>query len=219
MSLSLTQIDNYISSLLENAECLIAEACVLFDVNAYARAHTLAHIAREELSKCMILYSAGRRIQGGDEVDWKRTMQRLRDHKSKIRQETVKNAIIALGMGDEKLSKTMINNVDAFASVRNYHKNSSIYVGLDESGEISIPSNVISSEKAQRTIDLAKIALKDEKKINEKLGNLSDNEPGSLSSVPTIKDIDPEQFEDFIKDMGALYREALDKLHEDESNN
>lgn len=219
MSLNLQQIDNYISSLIENAEQLIHESKILFDANSFARSHTLSHLAREELSKCIILYGAGRRIQGGDDIDWKNTMKRLRDHKSKIRQETVKMAMISSGAGNKEMTDFMINNIDHFATHKNNQKNISIYVGLNENGEITLPSREINKEKAQRTLSLAELALRDEKKIYEALGKLSDVEPGSLSSAPTVStDISDEEFESHMKDMGDLYNKVLEHLHKDESN-
>lgn len=218
MSLNLVQIDNYISALIDNAESLISEATILYQSNAYARAYTLAHLSREELSKCVILYGAGRRILGGSGVDWKTTMRRLRDHKSKLRQETVKNSIVAVSMGDQETSELMMNNVDMFASYRNNQKNISIYVGLNEDGEITIPSDVITAEQAYRAISLANLFLKEEQQINETLGKLSDKKPGSLPKFTDIESLDPERLKEFIKDFAVQYREAMKQLYEDESN-
>lgn len=110
MSLNLKQIDDYISALIENADKLVSEANTLFDAGGFARAHILAHLAREELSKCIILYAAGRRVQCGIDVDWKSTMKRLRDHKSKIRQETLMNAVVLSGAGNQEMSRSLITN-------------------------------------------------------------------------------------------------------------
>lgn len=71
MSLSLKHIDDYIHALLTNAESLIEEAAILFQNSFYARAFTLSHIAREELSKCLMLHAAGVKKLAGHPVDEK----------------------------------------------------------------------------------------------------------------------------------------------------
>ncbi|MEP1385485.1 MAG: AbiV family abortive infection protein [Paraglaciecola sp.] len=219
MSLNLKQIDDYISALIENADCLVREANILLDAGGFARAHTLSHLAREELSKCIILYAAGRRIQCGIEVDWKSTMKRLRDHKSKIRQETVMNAVIASAAGSQLLSDIMLNNVQHLEKYKNDKKNNSIYVGLGENGEIVTPSREISEEKAKKTISLAEIALEQEKRVSSRFGNLTDVEPGSVNYTPKIIDgMSREDLEKNLKDMAQIFITVLERAYEDESN-
>jgi AbiV family abortive infection protein len=187
MSFSLIQIDEYMLALIVNARELLRESEVLFENKAFARSYTLAHIAREEIAKCKILYAAGRRLASGIEVDWKLTMKRLRDHKSKLRQETIGNSILAAMLGDEEGFEKIVNGASASSDKRNDDKNNSLYVGMSDDGKISLPNKVIDKGLAERNIQLACYAVNEETSFQNRIGRLSDMK---LENMPDISSVD-----------------------------
>lgn len=214
MALTLGQVDEYIIALMDNAEKLVCEADLLFRNKAYARTYTLAHIAREELSKCIILYAAGRRAISGEEVDWKSTLRRLRDHKSKIRQEVVENALTAAALKEEELSDYLMLNVNAFAKHRNNQKNLSIYVGFED-GKLLAPSESITKQQAERTLLLAKMGLDKDRKIYTKIGRFTDMDPTELGNLPKFSLENSEDIKNLLKHTAPAYAEVLDKLNKE----
>jgi AbiV family abortive infection protein len=204
MSLNISQIDTYISALIENARELIKESEILFNSNAYARSYTLAHIAREEISKCKILYAAGRRLISGVEVDWKLTMRRLRDHKAKLRQETVHNSFLVALAGDKELLGQMLSAVEYSSVKRNDDKNNSLYVGIDSDGKITNPTQIITRDLAERTIKLAKYAFDEEFTFQTKMGRLADMDVDSIPNIKFIDKLSAEQKYKLFKSM-ALF--------------
>jgi AbiV family abortive infection protein len=179
MSLTIRQIDIYLQALVDNAKDLHRESEILFKKKAYARSYTLSHIAREEIAKCHILYAAGRRVIADVEVDWKKTMKRLRDHKSKLKQETVTNAAMLIMSGNEEDFDDIMNKAQASCDWRNNHKNNSLYVGISSDGKIVSPSTDIDKDKdiAQHNIELARFIIRDEIKFQSKVGKLENMEP------------------------------------------
>lgn len=217
MSLTLKQIDSYIQALLDNAEELILEADTLYGANLYPRSFALAHFAREELSKCIILHATGCRIWSGMEIDWKRTMKRLRDHKSKLRLETVQNSLFAAAMGEPDKSELMAKNVESFANYRNYKKNSSLYVGIS-GGIVTRPSETVSKNQAFRTIQLAKASLEQEKGLWEATGSFASRKPGSEKNLTEFTSLRPEQTIEAIKQFAPKYKIFLDSISSDKKN-
>ena len=130
MSLSKPQIDASIEALTNNAKNLIFEAGVLFEVKAFARAFTLAHLAREELAKCGILHSVGTRLLAKIPVDWKKTIKRLRVHESKL-QYDVLNMAMRIQAKDNVLGEDVSKRIGSIVSHRNALKNNSLYVGFE----------------------------------------------------------------------------------------
>jgi AbiV family abortive infection protein len=63
----------------------------------------------------------------GVEVDWKLTMKRLRDHKLKLRQETIGNSILAAMVDNNEDFEKIINGSYASSEKRNDDKNNSLY--------------------------------------------------------------------------------------------
>lgn len=107
MSLSLKKIDELIEALFNNATSLIDESKLLHNHGYYTRAFSLAHFAREELSKIVMLQAAGMKVISGHEVDWKKLMRRFRNHKDKIRLETINNSLIFGSVGQyEEMENT-----------------------------------------------------------------------------------------------------------------
>ncbi|USX20941.1 AbiV family abortive infection protein [Oxalobacteraceae bacterium OTU3REALA1] len=204
MTLNYAQIDSLIESLLDNAKALIFEAETLNSVSAYARAFALAHLAREEISKCGILHAAGTRLLAGIEVDWKKTMRRLRDHKAKLELETV-NQFLFVG-AESKLAA-----VPSIVEHRNDRKNAAIYVGLIN-GKAVLPSQVFTENQAARTIELAKFALETEEKIRLTVGQFVARTPGPIRGLPDLNQLTPEQMKELIERVGPSYKLILQKL-------
>ena len=205
-------------ALVDNAEELLSEATVLYQSSHYARAYSLAHFAREELSKCVMLHAVGAKLLAGNVIDWKETMRRLHDHKAKIRIETVQNAMIAAAYGDMENAEAMALNAELFASYRNKRKNESLYVNLDE-GHAVKPSEVVSDAQALRTIKLAEIALQQEQGILSRLGPLAKRQP--LNREHITQALEAENIIDVLfEQIAPMYREVLRGIFngEEESN-
>ncbi|ELB1989970.1 AbiV family abortive infection protein [Vibrio parahaemolyticus] len=186
MSLNIDQIDEYMQALVINAKALIRESELLFKKKAYARSFTLSHIAREELAKCQILYAAGRRVIAGIDVNWKQTMKRLRDHKSKLNQETVSNAALCFIGGNEQVYNDAMRSFKASTDLRNEYKNNSLYVGVSTDGKISCPERVIDMARAQRNLELARFAYTEEINFQAKVGKLSKMDPTQLPDISKV---------------------------------
>ncbi|WP_350547011.1 AbiV family abortive infection protein [Pseudoalteromonas sp. 5-MNA-CIBAN-0065] len=204
MSFSLNQIDEYMLALIVNARELLRESEVLFENKAFARSYTLAHIAREEIAKCKILYAAGRRLASGIEVDWKLTMKRLRDHKSKLRQETVENSILAAMQGDEEGFENIIGGAPDSSEKRNDDKNNSLYVGISADGKISLPNKVIDKVLAERNIQLACYAIDEETSFQNKMGRLSVMKLENISDISSVDNMSIEDKKALIKNLASV---------------
>lgn len=204
MSFSLNQIDEYMLALIVNAKELLRESEVLFENKAFARSYTLAHIAREEIAKCKILYAAGRRLTSGIEVDWKLTMKRLRDHKSKLRQETVGNSILAAMLGDEEGFEKIVGGATDSSEKRNDDKNNSLYVGISADGKISLPNKVIDKVLAERNIQLACYAIDEEASFQNKMGRLSVMKVESMPDISSVDNMSIEHKKALIKNLASV---------------
>lgn len=210
MSLSLRQIDEAIDALLENAEQLVQEAELLLDAQHFARAHLLAHLAREELSKSMMLMATGHRVLSGVKIDWKRLMTRLRDHKAKLRLETVQQSFFMNSMGETEVSEILLKGVSGVASYRNEQKNAALYVGFDK-GAVAKPSNLFDERRARRTLVLAGMLLKEQSFIRSSGGCFADMPPDRFNGNDFDK-LSPEQLMDTLKKLGPVYKALLDKI-------
>lgn len=204
MSFSLNQIDEYMLALIVNAKELLRESEVLFENKAFARSYTLAHIAREEIAKCKILYAAGRRLASGIEVDWKLTMMRLRDHKSKLRQKTVGNSILAAMLGDEEGFEKIVGGATDSSEKRNDDKNNSLYVGISADGKISLPNKVIDKVLAERNIKLACYAIDEEASFQNKMGRLSVMKVESMPDISSVDNMSIEHKKALIKNLASV---------------
>lgn len=187
MSLSLPQLDRYIEALLLNATALTKEARILFDAGACARAYALAHFAREELAKVMMLEATGIRMLAGHPVDLRTLSKRLRDHKAKLRVEIAENALFCAASGAPDQAEKMIYAGCSVADVRNENKNASLYVGLGKE-DISEPSKRITTQNAMRTIRLAELSLKAREETRRKMGAFESRSPISIPVIePTLE--------------------------------
>jgi AbiV family abortive infection protein len=204
MSLNLNQIDEYMLALIENSRELLRESEVLFANEAFSRSYTLAHIAREEVAKCKILYAAGRRLASGIEVDWKLTMKRLRDHKSKLRQETVGNSILAAILGDEESFEKTLGGASVSSDKRNDDKNNSLYVGISVDGKISLPNKVIDKSLAERNIKLACHVTEEETLFQNEMGRLSDMKVENMPDISSVDNMSLEDKKALIKNVTSI---------------
>lgn len=134
-----TIIDGMIKITL-NAQSLVEEGEILYEHKYYARTYTLAHIAREEISKLYMLYKVGIEIIAGKKFDHKTLEKRLRNHKSKIQ-------FFSMPIVVDGLNGSYIKGM-------NKRKNDSLYVGYEDNNFIS-PSENITEHIAKRTLDLA----------------------------------------------------------------
>jgi AbiV family abortive infection protein len=123
-----------------NAQSLVEEGEILYKNKYYARTYTLAHIAREEISKLYMLYKVGIEIIAGKKFDHKKLEKRLRNHKSKIQFFSMPVMVVGL---DSKYVEGV-----------NKRKNDSLYVGY-ENEIFKAPSENITEHIAKRTLDLA----------------------------------------------------------------
>lgn len=190
--LNLAQIDQGIEAILSNAEGLVSEARTLFSMEAFARTFTLSHLAREELSKVEMLQSTAIRLLAEHPVNWKKLMTRLRDHKAKLYLEHVGNSLLIQGSSDDPKAKTPLNLAEPVVEYRNSQKNDSLYVGI-ENGRFLTPASRFDSNKAERTLKLAEIRLRELRFYQARLGPYADRQIGCLGGMPKIDQLSPEE--------------------------
>ena len=93
-ALSIPLIFSAMSKTLENAQELIEEAELLLSNNHYPRAYALAHLASEELIKCLLLFPAAIELARDRPIDWGGIDRRLREHRAKIRGTILLNFVL-----------------------------------------------------------------------------------------------------------------------------
>jgi len=200
--LTLNQLDGGVEAALANAKSLIEEAEVLFQSGFHARAYTLSHIAREELAKVTMLYSSGLRMLAEHPVDWGKLGKRLRDHHAKLTSGGLASYVGTPGAVDSiDVAKAMSGSTS-----RNEWKNDSLYIALKE-GSFKTPSEMITAQKAKRTIQLAMFAFQDAKRWVSLGGKLAERNPDEVKGI--FKHIDPRNIEpseamEFIKELAKL---------------
>jgi AbiV family abortive infection protein len=184
--LTLKQLDSGIDASISNAGSLIEEAQLLLKFGFHARAYTLSHIAREELSKVTMLYSSGLRMLAGHPVDWGKLHKRLRDHKSKLTSDALQ-----LFVGTPGAATTLpLEKFMSGSSSRNEWKNESLYVALK--GEtFKTPSEMITFKKAERTIILAMFVLDDARRYVSIGGKLTNRNPKEVKKI--FENLDPNK--------------------------
>ena len=136
-------IDDIIDGMVKiklNAQSLSDEAELLLNNKYFARAYTLSHIAREEISKLYILFRIGIEVIAGKKYDNKKLQKRLNSHKSKIEFFSFPIAIHS--------------HKGEFVEKINERKNNSLYVGWKDS-KFQSPSEAISEHMSKRTVDLS----------------------------------------------------------------
>lgn len=190
---------------MKNALLLIRESQILYDNEAYARAFSLAHLAREEIAKVTMLYAAGLRMLAGHPVDAKKLLKRLRDHKSKLIIENLNNSFICAAGGLPEPENIALNSSN-IANARNNDKNNSLYVGFDD-GECTEPDQLFTAEKSLRTVLLAVDAFTNQEALLNIQGPLAGRAPISMP------EIDPSKIEitkEYVQKAGMLYKLALE---------
>ena len=206
MVFTLEQIDAYIEALMLNAAALIRESQILYDNDAYARAFCLAHLAREEIAKTLMLQATGVRLLAGHAVDFKKLNRRLRDHKQKLIAETMNNAVFCAGI-DPDTAELMIKRGGSSSVTRNEQKNNALYVGF-ENGIVSQPLEDVSKERALRTISLAVDALTNQSSVLKFIGPFATRSP---INIPEIRPEDIKLDAEILQMMGAVHIKVLEK--------
>lgn len=82
--LDIEGLHNLRLQIFDNAESLHKEAKLLLDAGFHARAYLLAYFACEELGKLPIIVGVVGALMKSEEVDWPKTLKRLRDHQTKV---------------------------------------------------------------------------------------------------------------------------------------
>jgi AbiV family abortive infection protein len=189
MSLSLSKLDDLIDALLSNADELIAESALLGKHGHFARAHALAHIAREELAKSIMLQAAAFKVLAGARVDWAKLMKRFRSHDEKLKLEGVQSAAFLSAAGNVEQSLLVHAHATEMAKYRNHRKNAALYVELTD-GKVSKPSEQFTERQSVRTFELAKMWLEEQKKMRQMLGRYDEQDPKRFKGMPIP---DPEK--------------------------
>ena len=86
---------------LRNAQELCDESEILLKNDRFARSYSLSHLAREEFSKCFILYRSIVELILENQIDWKKTRRRYRSHKDKLIVDRA-NSLLLFGNDLEK---------------------------------------------------------------------------------------------------------------------
>lgn len=203
--LTLQQLDAGVDAALANARSLIEEAKLLLGGGFHARAYTLSHIAREELAKVTMLYTSGLRMLAEHPVDWSKLHKRLRDHKSKLTSDALMSFVSAPGAVEAVQLETML----AGTNTRNEWKNESLYIALKE-GNFKTPSEMITRNKAERTIALAIFAFENATDFVSHGGKLTERDP--LKAKEMFKFVNPDLSK--AEDAVALIKNLAKVIHE-----
>lgn len=150
--LSEKEVKESIEKLLSNADDLTEESAILFQAARYARAFTLSHLAREELSKVVMLMALDGKLKSNLKVDWSSFWKRFRNHKAKI----TNSEIWLLSMSGLNSSVVSMEMVDSYATALNDLKNNSLYVSHGGQGLLN-PSEVIDENQARVSILSARL--------------------------------------------------------------
>lgn len=150
--LSEEEIKESIEKLLSNADDLTEEAAILFQATRYARAFTLSHLAREELSKVVMLMALDGKLKSNLKIDWNSFWKRFRNHKAKI----TNSEIWLLSISGLNSSVVSMEMVDSYANALNDLKNNSLYVSHGGQGLLN-PAEVIDENQARASILSARL--------------------------------------------------------------
>ena len=160
----------------------------------YARAFTLAHLSREELSKINMLYAAGINLLLEKSVDWKQLRKRFNSHTSKLYSD-VFGTFINTEMPQDFDKKTHLEKMLRGVHARNDLKNKSLYVGFD-GNEFTKPTELIKEHTSLRTIELAIMSLSDYEIMNKHLSILKVKDKERLKdlfkAIPDWNNLDKE---------------------------
>lgn len=218
MSLSLAQIDQGVDALLQNAKALIAESRLLYEAKAIARAYTLSHLGREELSRVVMLEAAALRMLAERPVEWKKLMKRLRDHKAKLALEEAESAMFLVGAGVHPAADVALQIAARTTDMRNDWKNASIYVNFED-GKFVLPTAQISDRKAERTLLLAEHRLSTFMRRRAMFPPFAKREIGSIRDMPDIDALmkaDPDALMASASKLVALIEAKMNPLEDNQ---
>lgn len=215
MALSLSKLDDLIEALHDNAAELIAESATLLEGKSFARAHALAHIAREELAKSIMLQAAGFKTLTGVSVDWKDLMKRFRNHEDKLKLEGAVNATLMSALGETRKGLEALRLAAGAAKYRSQRKNTAFYVELAE-GNVSTPSKQFTQQQAWRTWKLAEMALQRQAATRRKFGRFDAMDKSTfvnvkITSVDELLQMEPTEL---MKRLGAVQAAIWKNEHE-----
>jgi len=156
--LSIDQIEEARSKVLQNATELIEESELLLANDRFARAYSLAHLACEEMAKIpMLVRAATDKIQRRT-VDWKKLDRRLRNHTEKITGILYIDYLVDPDVENDKDIKRLNESI---AKVEDFNtlKNQSLYTTLV--GDTFLrPSEAIPADLATGLVTLARNRLR-----------------------------------------------------------
>lgn len=204
MSLSLSNLDDLIDALLSNAGDLVTESALLGENGHFARAYALAHMAREELAKSMMLQAAAFKVLAGAPIDWAKLMKRFRSHDDKLKLEGVQSATLLSAVGHIDQGSLVLRHAAELAKYRNQRKNTAMYVELAE-GKVSKPSDQFSEQQASRTFQLAQMWLQEQQAMRQKIGRYDKCDPKRFKDmkIPDTQQILKGDPEELLKTLGA----------------
>jgi AbiV family abortive infection protein len=200
--LTLKQLDAGVDAAFANAISLIEEAKLLFQSGFHARAYTLAHIAREELAKVTMLYTTGLRLLAEHPVDWGKLHKRLRDHKSKLASDALMSFVSTPGAADN----LDLDKMAGGSTTRNEWKNESLYIAFKDQ-QFKAPSEMITPQKAERTIALAIFAFESAQQFVSLGGKLTARKPEDAKRIFkhfNPDKVDPSKAAELIKSINRL---------------
>ncbi len=132
-----------------------------------------------------MLYATGIRMLAGNAVNWSKLHKRLRDHNSKLINDSLFQFISTLHAEKTLPLEVML----AGSRIRNEWKNDSLYIALKDQN-FKTPAELITPRKAERTIALAFLTLKDTERFLSVNGKLAQRDPSGVKkclspSTPT----------------------------------
>jgi AbiV family abortive infection protein len=212
-ALSFDEITAGIDKVISNAEDLVEDARVLLAAGRVARAFTLSHLAREELAKVPMMCRVGIQVLAGIPSDWAKFWKRFRDHKEKLRVDTVAQVTALAWRFGECAPELLAAAMPAAIDAKNDRKNYSLYVSFTASGFVA-PRDVISRHAAERAMFFATRTLLDAQWYAATLKTLATTPQERVRATflaleARLQDFDPTQQIDALLKVGvALHQIA-----------
>lgn len=153
-------LKEYNSAALKNAESLYQEAYLLLSERHYARAYFLAVASLEETGKAALAFNAlGRKL--ADSAVQSRLNEEFQDHGAKI-----SAAFLAMfkGLSQTELRENFQYIIDLQVSLK-FGREPSMYIGINKTGSLHIPNNVVRPQAAADCVRLAKDCLEQTKSM------------------------------------------------------
>jgi AbiV family abortive infection protein len=175
---------------LRNSQELCDESRILIDYKKFARAHTLAHLAREEFSKCFILYRALINLILGVEIDWKKTRKRYSNHQDKIMNDRILSYHIVENVKNEYDKNFKPNDFLKGIDETNNQKNSGLYVNWTNENVFNMPSDLFSEEKAIRNLEIAEYRIALFSKVFIDISDFSEENIASIKKKISLNSVE-----------------------------